>query len=53
MSKNSSSDIPILQKIDSREVQDIRNMFNLLCVDSSNRISQHLASKLYRNLGNK
>ena len=45
-------DLPMLQKITSNEVQDIRNMFSLLCVDNSNRISQHLAIKLFRNLGN-
>jgi Ca2+-binding EF-hand superfamily protein len=51
MSKDKGNEIPILQRIDPREVQDIKNMFNLLCVDHSNRINQHLAIKLFRSLG--
>jgi Ca2+-binding EF-hand superfamily protein len=52
MSKEkANNEIPILQRIDPREVQDIKNMFNLLCVDNSNRINQYLAIKLFRNLG--
>jgi Ca2+-binding EF-hand superfamily protein len=49
--KGGQQDIPTLQRITPREVQDIKNMFNLLCVDHSNRINQYLAVKLYRNLG--
>lgn len=49
--KGGSQDLPILQKISASEAQDIRNMFNLLCVNHSNRINQYLAIKLFRNLG--
>jgi Ca2+-binding EF-hand superfamily protein len=49
--KGGQQEIPLLQKITPREVQDIRNMFNLLCIGQSNRINQYLAVKLFRNLG--
>lgn len=46
-------DLPHLQKIQPHEVNDIKNMFQLLCVNNSNRIQQYHAIKLFRQLGKK
>eukprot|EP00602_Paraphysomonas_sp_CaronLab_P005587 CAMPEP_0185027760 /NCGR_PEP_ID=MMETSP1103-20130426/12966_1 /TAXON_ID=36769 /ORGANISM="Paraphysomonas bandaiensis, Strain Caron Lab Isolate" /LENGTH=164 /DNA_ID=CAMNT_0027561873 /DNA_START=99 /DNA_END=590 /DNA_ORIENTATION=- len=44
-------EMPILQRIDVHEAQSIKEMFDLLAVDRSGRISQHHAHKLLMALG--